>query len=46
MTPFFAKPLHLLLLTAATLFAVSFDSPVRAETINCTPITSLPALID
>ena len=40
------NPLRVLLLTAGTLFVTSFALTAHAETLNCTPITSLPATID
>ena len=40
------KTLGFYMFTASVLFGVFFTLPARAETINCTPITSLPATID
>ena len=40
------KTLGSYMFTACALLAVFFTLPARAETINCTPITSLPATID
>ena len=35
-----------LLITTGTLLAMSLGVPVQAETVDCTPVTSLPAVID
>ena len=41
-----AQSRRALLLTAGTLLAMTLSLAVHAETVDCTPVTSLPAVID